>query len=80
MWKCKNVESYPLQPPTVQPITNGATTRNASTEKFKINNTPNSFIGDATRLWNLPPELVTKSKNIKATKLSVRSYCSTLPI
>ena len=72
MWKCKNVVNYPLQPPTVQPISNGATTRSATTAKFKINSTPNSFIGDATRLWNTAPESVTKAKNIKAAKLSVK--------
>ena len=39
MWKSKNIESYPLKPEIVFPIHNGATTRNATCEKFKTNNT-----------------------------------------
>ena len=80
MWKCKNVETYPLKPPTAQPILNGITTRSATSEKFLINNTPNSFIGDATRLWNQAPESITKATNIKAVKFSVKQYCASLPI
>ena len=80
MWKSKNVASYPLHPPTIQPIINGATTRGASTEKFKINSTPNTFNGDATRLWNQAPVSVTNATNLKAAKTSVKAFCSSLPI
>ena len=68
MWKCKFKSNYPLQPPIVLPITNGTTTRSAATEKFKINNSPKTFIGDATRLWNLAPITVTNAINLKAAK------------
>ena len=80
MWKCKNLASYPLQPQIILPIINGATTRGASTEKFKINNTPNTFIGDATRLWNQAPMSVINATTLKSAKSSVKLYCSSLPI
>ena len=80
IWKCKNVTSYPLHPTTIQPIHNGTTTRGASSEKFKLNSTPNTFIGDATRLWNLAPESVINSKNLKNAKMCVKAFCSTMPI
>ena len=80
MWKCKNVESYPLQPPIVSPTGNGISTRNATSEKFQINSTPCTFIGDATRIWNQASKSITTAKNIMAVKKSVKSFCSTLPI
>ena len=80
MWKCKNVENYPIQPKITMPITNGTTTRSATCEKFKINGTPNTFIGDATRLWNSAPFVVTSAPNLNAARANVKSYCSTLPI
>ena len=80
MWKSKNMNKYPLKPEIIQPITNGATTRNATAEKFKINATPNTFIGDATRLWNNAPHSVTNAINIIAAKKGVKVYCATLPI
>ena len=80
MWKSKNIESYPLKPEIVLPIHNGATNRNATCEKFKTNNTPSTFIGDATRLWNSAPITVTNTKTILAAKKSIKTYCSSLPI
>ena len=47
---------------------NGTTTRSAATEKFKLSNTPNTFIGDATRLWNMAPMTVTTAPNLKNAK------------
>ena len=80
MWKCKNVDSYPLHPPIVNPTENGISTRNATSEKFQITSTPCTFIGDATRLWNQAHMSIINSKNISAMKKSVKMYCSTLPI
>jgi hypothetical protein len=36
-----------------------------TSEKFKINNTPKTFVGDATRLWNTAPQSVTMAKSIE---------------
>ena len=55
MWKCKNNESYPIKPVIMSSIENGLTTRSATSEQFRLNDTPNKFIGDATRLWNTAP-------------------------
>ena len=80
MWKSKNILSCPLHPPTIQPILNGATTRSASSEKFIINCTPNTFIGDANRIWNQAPKAITKANSIKTAKTNVKLFCSSLPI
>ena len=80
MWKSKNVEIYPLKPLTVQPLVNGTMTRSAASEKFSINCTPNTFIGDATRLWKQAPKSVTEATNLKSAKSNVKSYCRSLPI
>ena len=80
MWKSKNNERYPIKPAIVQPTINGTFTRSATAEKFKINGTPNTFIGDATRLWNIAPDSVTNAKSIQTAKKSVKMYCRTFPI
>ena len=80
MWKCKKVENYPLKPAIAQPIANGTTTRSATTDKFKLNHTPNTFIGDATRLWNLAPISVKNAINITTAKKCVRAFCTSIPI
>ena len=80
MWKSKNILSYPLHPPTIQPILNGATTRSASSEKFIINCTPNTFVGDATRIWNQAPKTITDAISIKTAKTNVKLFCNSLPI
>ena len=80
MWKSKHVLSYPLHPPIVQPIVNGAMTRSAYSEKFKLNSTPNTFIGDATRLWNQAPKTITEATSIKSAKTNVKVFCISLPI
>ena len=70
----------PIKPAIVQPTINGTFTRSATAEKFKINGTPNTFIGDATRLWNIAPDSVTNAKSIQTAKKSVKMYCRTFPI
>ena len=80
MWKSKNLDNYPLKPDIVLPTANGTITRNATCEKFKINNTLNTFIGDATRLWNAAPNTVTDSKSIGLAKKNIKAFCKSLPI
>ena len=80
MWKCKNVNSYPLQPRIVNSNEIGTLTRSATSEKFQSTSTPSTFIGDATRLWNQAHSTITKAKNIVEVKKSVKTFCSTLPI
>ena len=50
MWKCKNKDNYPIKPTTMTPIENGLSTRSATSEQLRQKDTPNTFIGDATRL------------------------------
>ena len=52
MWKSKNIANYPIKPTITTPTENGITIRSAIFEQFRLNETPATFIGDATRLWN----------------------------
>ena len=62
------------------PIVNGSTTRSAFAEKFRLNDTPNTFIGDATKLWNLAPCELNNAKNLNMAKSITKKFCSTLPM
>ena len=80
MWKCKNNESYPIKPVIMSSIENGLTTRSATSEQFRLNDTPNKFIGDATRLWNKAPLVIRNAKSIGVAKKEIKTYCKKLPI
>ena len=80
MWKCRNKQDYPLHRPKMERSENGTTTRSVTSEKFKINNTPKSFIGDATRLWNVAPNDITSAMSLKVAKKCVKNFCKTLLI
>ena len=71
---------YPIKPAIVQPTINGTFTTSATAEKFKINGTPNTFIGDATRLWNRAPEELKSSKTLYSAKTEIKKFVATLPI
>ena len=63
------------------PIVNGSTTRSAFAEKFRLNDTPNTFIGDATKLWNLAPCELKNAKTLSQLAKSItKKFCSTLPM
>ena len=50
MWKSKNIANHPIKPTITTPIENRTTTRSATAEQFRLNDTSSTFIGDATRL------------------------------
>ena len=58
-------QNYPILAENIVYSENAATTRSVTAEKFKINNTKKTFIGDATRPWNSAPQSVKISVNSK---------------
>ena len=68
MWKASNFQNYPLNIEKYQPVVNGRVTRGASHEKLVEPPTLNTFIGNATRLWNKVPESIRNAKSISTAK------------
>ena len=54
--------------------------RSVTVENFKEPKTLNTFIGDATRLWNKAPNSITNAKSIGIAKKEIKSFCKNLPI
>jgi hypothetical protein len=42
--------------------------------------TRETFIGDATRIWNKAPKVIKNAKSISLANKEIRKYCVTLPI
>ena len=62
------------------PNENGTTTRSAYAEKFRLNDNPNTFIGDATRFWNMAPCDLKSAKTLNMAKSITKKFCSSLPM
>ena len=75
-----NTPNYPIQVEKQSMSMTGITTRGMTSEKFKYNKTPQTCIGDATRLWNEAPISIRQAKSIQIAKKEAKKYCSTLPI
>ena len=80
MWKATNYLNYPLNIRKQQPAENGRETRGVSDGKFIEPSTLNTFIGNATRLWNSAPSIIKNTKSISSAKKEIKLYCQTLPI
>ena len=79
MWKAKYNQNYPIPLKNIVYPENAASTRGVTAEKFRINNTPNTFIGDATRLWNTAPQNVKMAKSLGIVKKEAKKFCKSLP-
>jgi hypothetical protein len=55
-------------------------TKGVTSDKLLIPITKGTFIGDATRKWNLAPAKTTRAKSIKMAKKEIRLHCLILPI
>jgi hypothetical protein len=54
--------------------------RGITRDNLVIPKTTGTFIGDATRNWNLAPAKITQAKSLKIAKNEIRLHCLTLPI
>ena len=78
MWKANNYKNYPQGVDKLKPASNGRITRGMSDEKLVEPSTLNTFIGNASRLWNKAPNAIKAS--ISIAKNEIKKYCETLPI
>ena len=60
MLKAVNQSKYPLNIGQLMPSENGRATRGVSDGKLQEPATLNTFIGNATRLWNRAPTVIKK--------------------
>ena len=80
MWKSKNINNYPIKPDIITVTENGTTTRSATAGLFRLNETPSTFIGDATRLWNQTATELKSAKTLKSAKGLAKKFAKELPI
>ena len=80
MWKSVNYKSYPLNIGKLQPADNGRETKGVSEGKLTEPCTLNTFVGNATCLWNKAPSVIKTSKSISIAKKEIKKYCEQLPI
>ncbi len=80
MWKAANYEKYPLDITKLSSCHHSMIARGITSDKLVIPKTTGTFIGDATRNWNLAPAKITQAKSLKIAKNEIRLHCLTLPI
>ena len=67
--------------PSIFTVTeNGITARSATAGLFRQNETPSTFIGDATRLWNQTSTEFKSAKTLKSAKALAKGDAKELPI
>ena len=84
VWKAMNSENNPLKFTQQQPAINGRETRGVSSGKLVQEKgsklAKDSFIYDATKIWNDAPESIKASKSLLSAKAENKKYCCNLPI
>ncbi len=84
MWKAVNTETYPIQMAAQSVSEVGMATRADHQGRLievghsKI--TTQSFVGDASRVWNKAPLKIKEAKTIGSAKNAIKAYCKTIPI
>lgn len=84
LWKACNIPKFPIKitrqsTPPESRQTRGVT-KGRLLEPGTSNLSVNSFIGDATRLWNRAPETVTNSETLYKAKIEIKKFVQSLPI
>ena len=84
LWKVVNTDNNPLKFTHQSPAENGRETRAVSNKKLVQTKgstlTNDSFIYDATRLWNMAPESIKMSKSLLSAKAEIKKFCVSLPL
>jgi hypothetical protein len=80
MWKAANCGKYPLDITKLSSCHHGMITRGITSDKLVTPKTTGTFIGDATRNWNLAPAKITQAKSLKIAKKEIGLHFLTLPI
>ena len=84
MWKAKYVEDYPIKFACQTTGVNARETRGNAIGKMietaKSTKSKASFCGDAPRIWNKAPLVITMAKSLSIAKKEIKKFCFTLPI
>ena len=80
MWKAANQLAYPLQIGKRNLGEESRTTRSVTFENLNEPRSLNSFIGDATRLWNKAQMAIICAKSISLAKQEIKTFCKKLSI
>ena len=84
MWKMETNKEYPVRGERQRRQENGRETRGFTSGKWiefgTSTKAKNSFLGDATRLWNRAPEEIKTMKTIMTAKRAIKKHCMPLPV
>ena len=84
LWKAINLGNNPLKFKTQEATENGITTRAVTQGKLiqKKGTTlsQDSFVYDATKIWNNAPDSIKLAKTLTSAKTEIKKYCCTLPM
>ena len=84
MWKASNYPKFPIKINKQVTVPGARTTRGVTTGKLVEPGSSklaiNSFIGDATRLWNNTSDKVKTSMSLYTAKAEIKKFAATLPI
>ena len=84
MWKAVHDVSYPIKVQMKANQEKGMATRSCTrgevVEVGSSTKTIKSFIGSASRLWNLAPEKIRNASTIWKAKAEIKKFCFSLPV
>ena len=80
MLKSMNIDNFPNKVAPISHVNSDRTTRGMKIGQLQENNTPNTCIGDASRLCNKAPESVQSAKTLGCAKKVQKSFANLTPI
>ena len=80
MWKAAKIDNYPLKIEKMKQSDEGRISRSVSQGDFREPKTLNTFIGNATRLWNKAPKAIRNAISIKMANKEIKSHFKKYPI
>ena len=75
MWKAAMFDNYPLKIEKMKESVEGRISEMYPKKTSKNQKTLNTFIVDATRLWNKAPNAIRNAKSIKMAKKEIKLHC-----
>ena len=84
MWRASNIVNYPIKLKKMEAINKRSTTRAITIGKLIEGgmscHVKTTFYNDATKAWNLAPEIIKICKTIWSAKKEIIFFVKTLPI
>ena len=84
LWKATHTDNNPLKFTRIAPAENGRNSRAVTNKKLYQSKgstlTMDSFVYDATKMWNNAPDSIKNANSIYSAKTEIKSYCKLLPL